>query len=240
MSELRTLIVDDEPAAVRRLERLCADIAGVTVVGSTTDGLAALDILERTQIDLTLLDIEMPGLSGMELAEHLAKLPHKPMVIFATAFENFAIAAFSVDAIGYLLKPVDPALLRTAVDRALNRMASGFDTPHPGAIFWAPHRGQLLKLESSAIDCITGEGDYARLHLGEKSYLISERLYAIEERLRSSHFARIHRSALINIDHIVALEQHPNGWTVRLKGGKCIAIGRTFLASLRQRLNVQK
>lgn len=237
---LRTLIVDDEPPAVRRLERLCEDVTMVAVVGVASDGKEALAILDRTQVDLILLDIEMPGMSGLALAARLAERVHKPMVVFATAFDRFAISAFAVDAVGYLLKPVDPDRLFEAIARAVSRVAQGQGVPVPPAIFWAPHRGTLLRLESRDIDRITGEGDYARLHCGDKSYLVSERLYAIEERLGSSHFIRIHRSALVNIDRIAALEPNAGGWSVRMSGGDAIAIGRTFLAGLRHRLGVPK
>src|SRR5471030_3031008 len=102
---LRTLIVDDEPLAVERLQILCARIAGVSLVGTATDGASALRLIEALAPDLLLLDIQMPGMDGMAVASALAKQPSRPAIIFATAFDQFAVAAFDVAAVDYLLKP---------------------------------------------------------------------------------------------------------------------------------------
>ena len=233
---LRTLIVDDEPAAIRRLSRLCEALPAVSVAATADDGTAALAVLRTTAIDLILLDIEMPNMSGLELAGELVGRRPAPAIVFVTAFERFAIQAFAVDAVGYLLKPVDPDLLGATIARVARRA-----TPAPiaaGAVFWVPYRGQLLRLEGKDIDRITGEDDYARLHCGDKSYLVAERLYAIEQRLGDERFIRVHRSTLVNGNRIAALEQQAGSWCVRLSSGERIAIGRSFLSMLRQRLGV--
>lgn len=236
---LRTLIVDDEPAAVRRLVRLCADLPVLEVVATAGDGIEALDILGRTELDLILLDIEMPGMTGLQMAERLVGRTAGPAIVFVTAYDRFAIQAFAVDAVGYLLKPVDPVLLQATIERVVRQRTIPSPPAAPGAdtaLFWAPSRGALVRLEAKDIDRITGEDDYARLHCGAKSYLVAERLYAIEQRLGPERFVRVHRSTLVNVDHINALEPHAGSWSVRLLSGERVAIGRSFLPALRLRL----
>lgn len=238
---LRTLIVDDEPAAIRRLVRLCEAQPPVEIVATAGDGIEALGVLGRTAVDLIFLDIEMPGMSGLAMAERLVGRDPAPAIVFVTAYDRFAIQAFAVDAVGYLLKPVDPVLLRASIDRVERQRATTapqIADPADAAIFWVPFRGALIRLEGKDIDRITGEDDYARIHCGDKSYLVAERLYAIEQRLGTDRFVRIHRSTLVNTDRIAALEVDRGNWSIRLSTGERHAIGRSFLPSLRSRLGV--
>ena len=239
---IRVLIVDDEPAAIRRLVRLCETLPSIELVATACDGIEALDVLDRTTLDLILLDIEMPGMSGLALAEKLVGREKAPAIVFVTAYERFAIQAFAVDAVGYLLKPVDPVLLRATIKRVVRHLTLDTRvTNHlaDAAIFWAPYRGTLIRLEGRDIELITGEDDYARLHCGDKSYLVAERLYAIEQRLGGGSFVRVHRSTLVNSDQIATLEMDAGSWFVRLSSGERLAIGRTFLPALRARLGVK-
>ncbi len=235
---LRTLIVDDEPAAIRRLVRLCAALPVVEVIATASDGATALDKLHRTSVDLILLDIEMPGMSGIAFSEQLVDLEATPAIVFVTAYEQFAIQAFSVNAVGYLLKPIDPILLCATIERVMSQHKKPVATVPDPVVFWAPYRGALVRLESNDIDYISGEDDYARLHCGNASYLVAERLYAIEQRLGEVRFIRIHRSTLINSHRIAALELDAGSWSVRLSSGERLAVGRSFLARLRTHLGV--
>ncbi|MGZ5929947.1 MAG: LytR/AlgR family response regulator transcription factor, partial [Rhizomicrobium sp.] len=126
---LRTLIVDDEPLAVERLQILCARIAGLSLVGTAADGAGALRLIESLAPDLLLLDIQMPGIDGMEVAQMLAGQPSRPAVIFVTAFAEFAVAAFDVAAMDYLMKPVEPERLERAITRI--RAQLGAAPPQP-------------------------------------------------------------------------------------------------------------
>ena len=235
---LRTLVVDDEPAAVRRLVRLCDALPAVAVVATADDGATALALLQTISIDLILLDIEMPGMSGLALAEQLAGRTPAPAIVFVTAFERFAIQAFAVDAAGYLLKPVDPDLLRATIDRVTHRAAPPLPPVADAAVFWAPYRGALVRLEGKDIDRITGEDDYARLHCGDRSYLVAERLYAIEQRLGENCFIRVHRSVLVNRDRIAGLVTDSGSWALSMVSGDRVAIGRSYLARLRSKLRI--
>jgi two-component system, LytTR family, response regulator AlgR len=236
--QLRTLIVDDEPAAVRRLARLCEALPTVQIVATASDGLQALEVLDHSVIDLILLDIEMPNLSGVALGERLADRATAPSIVFVTAYERFAIQAFAVNAVGYLLKPVDPLLLQSTIARVERRITKPASGPRGTTIFWVPYRGTLIRLERKDIDRITGEDDYVRLRCGDASYLVAERLYAIEQRLGQEHFIRIHRSTLINRERIAALKAEAGSWFVYLCSGERLAIGRSFLPALRLRLGV--
>ncbi len=208
------------------------------MVATAEDGATALDQLRAIAVDLILLDIEMPGMSGLALAERLVGRTPAPAIVFVTAFERFAIQAFAVDAIGYLLKPVDPDLFRITIDRVTRRVPAPIAPIGDAAVFGAPYRGTLVRLESNDIDRITGEDDYVRLHCGDMSYLIAERLYAIEQRLAANRFIRVHRSVLVNRDRIAGLTADSGSWAISTVSGERIAIGRSYLARLRTELRI--
>ncbi len=234
---LRAVIVDDEPAARARLCLLCADLPALTVVGEAGDGVEALALLERAPADLVFLDIEMPGLDGMALARRLCERPHPPAVVFVTAFAQFAVAAWGVHAAGYLLKPVDPDLLAPTVARVAALTRPTAPAAQELTAFWAPHRSELIRIPVEEVDWIGGEDDYVRLHAGERSYLLAERLYALEARLGASDFLRVHRSALVRRAAVAALRRAGSGaWALTLRSGASVPIGRSFLAPVRAAL----
>ncbi|HEX2759700.1 MAG TPA: response regulator, partial [Rhizomicrobium sp.] len=174
---LRTLIVDDEPLAVERLQILCARIPGITLVGTAADGAGALRLIESLSPDLLLLDIQMPGMDGMAVAQALAKRDTRPAMIFVTAFDQFAVAAFDVAAVDYLLKPVEADRLERAVARMRDR--TGDAAPVAPASpwtreFWVPHRSGIVRIAAGDIDLVEAERDYMRLHVGPRSFLLHE------------------------------------------------------------------
>src|SRR5690348_4122909 len=183
---LRTLIVDDEPLAIERLQLLCAGIPGIAVAGTAAEGGSALRLIESLKPDLLLLDIQMPGMDGMALAKTLAGRENHPAVIFITAFDRFAVAAFDVAAVDYLLKPVEADRLERAVSRIRKEIAA---QPAPlGASrftreFWVPHRSGIVRIAARDIDLIEAERDYMRLHVGPRSYLLHETITELERQL---------------------------------------------------------
>ena len=230
---LRTLIVDDEPLAVERMQILCAAIAGVEVVGTASDGAQALRLIEALHPELLLLDVAMPEMDGVETARVLAQLPVRPMVVFVTAFDGFAVEAFNLDAIDYVLKPVSADRLARAVDRALTRRAQ--PTPEASSWeeeFWVPHRSELVRIAAADIDRIEAERDYMRLHVGQRSFLLHQTIAALEARLDPARFIRLHRSTIVRRDRIAGLRHDGFGvWCADLTTGESVRIGRTFLAN---------
>jgi two-component system response regulator AlgR len=243
MTQLKTLIVDDEPLAVERMQILCARLPGIQLVGTATDGEAALRLIDALEPDLVFLDIAMPGLTGLDVANALEGRQRFPAVVFVTAFDQFAVAAFDAAAIDYLLKPVAPDRLERAVQRVQERRRAGEALPpsasEPAAQryaqeFWVPNRGELTRVAVADIDRIEAERDYMRLHAGNRSWLIHETIGALEARLDPAHFIRLHRSAIVRRDRITRLAHDGQGnWTAELTGGDQLRIGRTYLASVR-------
>jgi two-component system, LytTR family, response regulator AlgR len=243
MSQLKTLIVDDEPLAVERMQILCARLPGVQLVGTASDGEAALRLIDALAPDLVFLDIAMPGLSGIDVANALEGRSRLPAIVFVTAFDQFAVAAFDAAAVDYLLKPVAPERLEKAVSRVQDRRRQQAELPtdagQPPAQrfaqeFWVPNRGELTRVAVADIDRIEAERDYMRLHAGNRSWLIHETIGALESRLDPALFIRLHRSAIVRRDRIARLAHDGQGnWTAELQGGEQVRIGRTYLASVR-------
>lgn len=237
---LRCLIVDDEPMAIERLQLLLADMDDVKVAGTAGDGASALRLLDAVGADLVFLDIEMPGLDGIAVAEALAKLETRPAVVFATAFDRFAVRAFDVAAIDYLLKPVGPQRLRRAIERAQSALSvpSAAAPPSPYATeFWVPHRSEMIRVDVRDIDHIEAERDYMRLHVGDHSHLIHHTLAALEEQLDPDLFIRVHRSHIVAIAAVKRLIHEGLGvWSLETERGRRIRIGRTHLPDVRKRI----
>lgn len=238
---LRTLLVDDEPLAVERLQILCARVPGLQLVGTATDGQAALRMVDALQPELLLLDIAMPGLDGIGVAQALEAQGQKPAIIFVTAFDQFAVAAFDVAAVDYLLKPVAPERLERAVARV--RLQLGENESESAARsaasrwtteFWVPHRAEIIRVPASDIDLIEAERDYMRLHVGPRSYLLHQTITELERRLDPAQFIRLHRSTIARRDRIAGLKHDGFGaWTAELADGRSLRIGRTYLANAR-------
>ena len=240
---IRTMIVDDEPLAVERLQMLCAREPRIALVGTATDGEAALRLIEALKPDLVMLDIAMPLLDGIGVARAVGRMGIRPAVIFVTAFEGFAVEAFDLAAIDYMLKPVAHDRLTRAIDRvetALRNRAPE-TTPAPAEPqpdwaeeFWVPHRSELIRIATDQIDRIEAERDYMRLHVGTHSYLLHQTISSLEERLDPQQFVRLHRSHIVRRDHIARLRHDGSGvWFAALTDGNEIRIGRTFLANAR-------
>ena len=242
MGRLRTLIVDDEPLAIERLERLCQGSLRLEVVATAASGIEALRIIPRCAPDLLLLDIGMAGLDGLEVARRLKGDP-TPAVIFTTAFDNFAIAAFELAVIDYLLKPVEAGRLEIAAARAAQRLQSSSATGSNAAAndIWITHRGELIRVAFADIDRLSAERDYVRLHLSSRSYLMHGTLTAFEKRLERSDFVRLHRSELVRCAAVSGVAHVGGGsWIAHLRDGSVVRIGRSYLESVRQALALRR
>ena len=252
---LTVLLADDEPLALRRLRRLTAEVEGVRIVATAVDGDQALALARVTAAQVVIIDIKMPGLDGVSVARALAG-PEGPVVIFATAFDRYAIQAFDLAAVDYLLKPFDGARVAEALARARaqirardaeqrigelraivqdlraegRRAASDFETE-----LWIDGRGGAQRVLVRDLDWIEAERDYVRLHVGARSYLVRDSIRALVERLDPEAFVRIHRSAVVQRDRVAQLAPRPGGGlTAVLTTGARPAVGRSHAAAVRR------
>lgn len=237
---LRTLIVDDEPLAVERIQVICAQLDAINVIGTASDGAAALRLAEALGPDLMLLDMTMPELDGLGVARELAKQDNPPAVIFVTAHDDFAVEAFDLDAIDYVLKPVAADRLERAIERAIARR--GAERSGEGQWLeelWVPHRSELIRIAVSEVSRIDAERDYVRLYVGEsndggRSYLLLQTIAGLEQRLDPAQFIRIHRSTILRKDRIRGLRHDGLGvWSAELDCGEALRIGRTYLPKVK-------
>lgn len=228
---LRTLIVDDEPLAVERLQIVCAGLEGLSVAGTASDGAAALALVEALSPDLLLLDLTMPELDGLSVARALARQANPPATIFVTAHDAFAVEAFDLDAVDYVLKPVSAERLQRAVDRVVARRGTRERREERWlSEFWVPHRSELLRIAASDVTRIAAERDYVRLHVGAQSYLLLQTISGLEARLDPARFIRLHRSTIVPRSQIAGLRHEGLGvWSAELSEGGSVRIGKTYL-----------
>lgn len=236
---LKVLIADDEPLAAERLQLLLARSQGAALVGTASDGESAVSLSDALRPDLLLLDIAMPGLDGIAVAKALATQESSPAVVFVTAFDQFAVAAFEVEAVDYLMKPVDPARLQRALDRAKAYLSSRTESGAKPASrwleeFWASDLTGLVRIASRDVDRVSAERDYMRLHVGRRSWLIHHSMAALEEGLNPELFVRLHRSAIVRRDFITGFTRNASGrWIARLADGGEQPVGRLYADRVR-------
>lgn len=247
----RTLIADDEPLARERLRMLLAAEEWIELVGDAVDGLQAIDAIQRLRPDLVFLDIQMPGATGFEVIEAIGA-DEMPFVVFVTAFDQYAIKAFDVHAIDYLLKPFDKERFQTSLARArqqLERRTTGelerrlielMEDLRPAARmerFVIKTSGRVFFVRAEEIDWIEAAGNYVKLHVGSEAHLFRETMNALESRLHPDTFYRIHRSHIVNIERIRELQPWFNGeYVVFLKDGTRLTLSRGYREKLQERL----
>lgn len=237
MRELRVLIADDEMLARQRIEDLLEKEEGVTIVAQATTGNEAVERIRELHPDLVFLDVQMPGRSGVDVANDLG--PEMPVTIFVTAFDQHAVKAFELEAVDYLVKPFDDERFVQAMQRARRAIESrGPSQPYANRIA-VELRGQLRAVPVERIDYITASGPYAELHVGERVFAVRERMQTLEEKLDPQHFMRIHRSAIVRIDAVDAFLRHAGGdYGVRMKSGAELSVSRQKREELEGRLGV--
>ena len=214
MSELKILIVDDEAPARSRLRELLGDLRAEVpnvVVGEAENGLVALRMIESTAVDLLLVDIRMPKMDGIELARHLAKLERPPAIIFATAYDAYAMEAFDLNAVDYLLKPVRAVRLAAALGKARLLRPLAADVlaalqPEGRSHLSCHERGRLLLVPVADIIYLKADLKYVTARTREREYLLDESLTHLEAEFEV-RFIRLHRSVLVARDAIVGFER---------------------------------
>jgi two-component system, LytTR family, response regulator len=249
---IRAVIVDDEPPARRRIRALLAGELDVEVIAECRDGREALTVIAAAQPDLVFLDVQMPEVDGLAVARGVGRNAggELPLVVFTTAHSQFAVPAFDVDAVDYLLKPFDPDRFRAAVARARERLGEirrGADLPAPAV----PAPGTYLDrlpvrmgtriclVPVEEIEYCEAEANYVRVHTGGQSYLVRETLAGMEAKLDPARFLRIHRSLVVQVARVESLEPLFHGdYLVRLRSGARLTSGRTYRARLHQALHL--
>ncbi len=227
---LRVVLVDDEAPARSRLKELiadCAPLSPATVVGEATNGREALDLLGSVAADLVLVDIRMPQMSGIEFARHALTLDSPPAIIFVTAYDEYAIEAFELRALDYLLKPVRRARLQAALERARGLHAPGREELRglesaPRRNLAVPERGRIRLVPVADIVYLKAELKYITIRTPEHEYLLDESLTHLEQEFADA-FVRVHRNALVAKSRIRSLERTDvadgeQGWVVLLDG----------------------
>jgi two-component system, LytTR family, response regulator len=243
---LRTIIADDEPLARERLKLLLAPDRDLEIVAQCRNGGEVVNTLKADKIDLLFLDIQMPGKDGFDVIEDIG-LPNMPMTVFVTAHNEYAVDAFKVRALDYLIKPIEQKRLdetlarvkkrirleeafaaRTEISSALQalRTAAGHDS-YPQR-FLAKNGSAGSMVSVSDIEWIEAADYYVCLHVGGKKHLLRESIRALEGRLNPNKFVRLHRSAIVNIDHVREIHRdgHSEGW-VLLSTGERVRLNKT-------------
>jgi DNA-binding LytR/AlgR family response regulator len=241
---LLALIVDDEAPARAELRYLLERQDGVEVVGEAASVREALALASRLAYDVVFLDINMPDLSGMDAAREISLWPKRPAVVFVTAHDDHAIQAFSVDAVDYLLKPVSEDRLQRCVQRvaSLRRGETGRRSGPELAKVPVSRRGETLFLEPDDVLYAEADGDYCWIHTDGERLLSSQSMRELEDLLPATIFFRIHRSYLVNLRRVAALEQIAAGRTgVRLtdKAGTVLEVARRQTRGLKQHLGLR-
>ena len=250
---VRILLVDDEPLARKRLRSLLGRRSDVEVVGECRDGREAVDAIVEVGPDLVFLDIQMPELDGFDVLEAVGS-DRMPEVVFVTAFDEYALDAFEVAALDFLLKPFEDERFEAALDRALDRLRerqkaelgerlsclvdgrqldrSGETAPEfqgPQTRLAIEKRGRIYFVPVADIHWIEAEGAYVRLHTAKGTHLMRGSLKALEATLDGRRFVRIHRSAMVDVERIVELQPLFHGeYRVTLEGGRELKLSRSY------------
>jgi two-component system LytT family response regulator len=250
---IRVLVVDDEPLARVGVTTRLSAYSDVLVVGECSTGEEARAKIPQVLPDLIFVDVEMPGISGLDL---LRELPREQArcIVFLTAHEEYALDAFNVEALDYLLKPIDDARFAACIDRArrmlaLHRQEANFERLY-GLLANTENNGGTIKrfpvrrgneftfVQVEDVDWIEGLGDYAGLHVGDRTHLIREPLTSLEARLDSRQFVRIHRSTIVQVERTIRVEPLANRDAIlTLRDGKALRVSRTYRSRLDELLH---
>lgn len=252
MKTIRSLIVDDEPLARGRVRMLLEEHPDFEIVGEAGNGEEALERIRELEPDLLFLDIQMPGVSGLELLETLSS-EARPHAVFLTAYDEYAVDAFDAAALDYVLKPIEPQRFARALDRvrqtfgseserknaqaAVERLLSTLSSDRPRRFVVRKAKGRRILVAAETIQWVTAERNYVRLHTDSGSHLLRETMSKMEERLDPHAFARIHRSAIIRIEAIREIDTEADGsYFVTMQSGERLSVGAAYRDNLERAL----
>jgi two-component system LytT family response regulator len=251
-TKIRALIVDDEPLARKRIKSLLAHDSTVQVIGECSDGYMALNSIRETTLDLVFLDVQMPLMSGFEVIETIGP-ERMPTVIFVTAYDQYALQAFDVNALDYLLKPFNRSRFQRALERAketVRRMQNGavnnqllsllgdLRREHATDRFIIRSSGRVVFLRIEDVDWMSTVGNYVRLQVGRNSHLMRETMTVMETKLNPDKFMRIHRSTIVNLDRVKEVQPWAKcEYLVIMRDGTRFKMSRRYWEKLNERLN---
>jgi two-component system, LytTR family, response regulator len=242
MNSLRLLIVDDEPLIRTGIRNGLASVKDIEIIGECDSGGQAIESILSQQPDLVLLDVQMPDCSGLEVVRQVGA-QRMPAVVFVTAYDQYAVKAFELNAVDYLLKPFDDDRLRSAIQRARARLAGQSQTllsQQLQALLEAKDRSRPDRLvvrngerfefvPVESVDWIESANNYVQLHCGPKDYLLGETLISLEKRLDPGRFLRIHRGRIVNVSRIIAVHPMLSGtYEMELRNGTRLTTGRQY------------
>jgi two-component system LytT family response regulator len=246
---IRALLVDDEPLVRERLRALLAPHADVQVVGERGDGPSALDALAELAPQVVFLDIQLPGLSGLEVAESWRREGTLPVIVFVTAFDQFALEAFRLHALDYLTKPIDPERFTHTLDRVrlalepqhrgdLDRRIQAMLDLHERRQAVRPHlvvreRERYLLVPTAEVQALEAAGNYVEVHCQRASHLLRSTLASLEASLDPRNFLRVHRSWIVNLDHVGEARPWAKGsWSLLTRTGLRVPVGEQYREAL--------
>jgi two-component system LytT family response regulator len=240
---IRTVLVEDEPLARDMLRSFIALRSDIDLVGEAGDGLAGIQIVNELSPDLLLLDISLPECSGLDL---LHTINRSPAVIFTTAFDSYALAAFELGAFDYLLKPFSYERFNAAIERVAARCRSNESEPSVGERiantlgvryleqFFVRHLGMTLPIRVEDIVRLEADDDYTAVHLAGKRYLVHIAIRDMEMRLNPKYFLRVHRSSIVNLLHVRSASQSERRFTLSMSDGSKVSSSRSHAQAIRE------
>jgi two-component system LytT family response regulator len=251
VTAIRVAIADDEPLARERLRSLLEGRERYTIVAECNDGIEAAAALARTDVDLLFLDVQMAGLDGFQMLESAGVAP-LPIIVFVTAFNDYALRAFDVSALDYLLKPFDRQRFEKTLMRVEERLAARGGAAISGELrdflrtlstatpvahvarFPVKNNGEIYFVRVEDVDWIDAEGNYVALHAAGRRHLVRDTIKSLEGRLDPAKFVRVHRSAIINVDRLRKLQPYFHGeYVITLQDGTTLTSSRTYSDRLR-------
>lgn len=248
MKKLSVIIIDDEPLARERIRELLKVDGEIEITAECKDGKEAAEKINKHKPDLIFLDIQMPKMNGFDVITKLEKIP---AIIFVTAYDEYAIKAFEINAMDYLLKPFDKERFHTALSRAKDSLSndtpvlnekiasllSGLEKQKDNFVerFVIKSGGRIYFVNASEVDWFEADGNYIKLHAGSKTELIRETIKNLEEKLSPEHFLRVHRSAIVKIESIKELVNWFSGeYKIKLKNGDEVQTGKKYKENINE------
>lgn len=237
----KVIIIDDEEAGRKLISEYLESFPELIVVGEANNGVDAVKVINKFKPDLVFLDIQMPGLTGFEVLNHLEEIPK---IVFSTAYDQYALKAFEVHAIDYLLKPYTKDRFKMAVQKLnFSEKQGGIEPLARGVIMetqdypqriLVEYNKKLITISTSDIQWISAYGDYSKLHTATEIYVSNFGISQLEEKLNSNQFMRVHRSSIINIDAIKHLDKYGKSYDVTMSNDDIVRVSRGYMNAVKK------